>query len=101
MRRFGATLIAALIVALSPTPDLHAQAKDNVDVFLRRIEQIRTAVCGYQRQPVFFDQRRHTAARFHALDLETEQLETVESKTAHFRKNLLDPGRISAFPDDD
>jgi len=40
MRRFGATLIAALIVALSPTPDLHAQAKDNVDVFLRRIEQI-------------------------------------------------------------
>ena len=40
MRRFGATLIAALIVAVSPTPDLHAQAKDNVDLFLRRVEQI-------------------------------------------------------------
>jgi hypothetical protein len=40
MQRVGATLIAALIVAVSPTPDLYAQQKDTVEVFLRRVEQI-------------------------------------------------------------
>src|ERR671932_133591 len=40
MQRVGATLIAALILGLLSAPDLDAQERDGVDLFLRRVEQI-------------------------------------------------------------
>ena len=47
---------------------------------LRRVGKIRPAICGDERQVVFFEQGAHASVGFHGLDLIAEELDAVEAR---------------------